>query len=84
MTLSKSIDDGGSPITLYKLYHDAGDDFTSSYTILGGYDGVSTTYVATTATDLLVTGTIYRFVYVATNSYGDSVYSNPLIAGFGA
>ena len=30
------------------------------------------------------TGEVYRFVYVAYNALGDSVYSNELIAGMSA
>ncbi len=37
----------------------------------------------TVARDGIVKGSIYRFVYVATNSLGDSAYSNELIAGVG-
>jgi len=48
------------------------------------YDGSSSTFTATVADDGLVTGRIYRFVYVATNSLGDSEYSNELISGVGA
>lgn len=48
------------------------------------YDGQSSTFTATVATDGLETGKIYRFVYVATNSLGDSAYSNEMIAGIGA
>jgi hypothetical protein len=50
--------------------------------LAGTYDGTSSTYT-TVAADALVTGMVYRFVYVAHNLYGDSAYSNPLIAGFG-
>ncbi|WP_210131950.1 hypothetical protein [Staphylococcus sp. GDK8D30P] len=64
----------------YKLYVDAGDDFSSGFTELTNYDGVSSTYTDNS----LVTGKVYRFVYVANNAYGDSEYSHDLIAGFGA
>jgi len=48
------------------------------------YDGTSASFTGTVASDGLITGRIYRFVYVATNSLGDSEYSNELIAGVGA
>jgi hypothetical protein len=57
---------------LYKLYVDAGDDFNSAFTIIPRYDGQSSTFVAITTSDSLTVGKVYRFVYVATNSLGDS------------
>jgi hypothetical protein len=72
----------------YKLFVDDGDDFTSSYHELTNYYtsflGVTSSYTADDTTDLLVLGKVYRFVYVAHNAYGDSDYSNELIAGFGS
>jgi hypothetical protein len=32
LSFSQTLDDGGSEVTLYKIYADAGNDFTSSYT----------------------------------------------------
>lgn len=49
-----------------------------------GYDGTSSSYEATIAGEGLVLGSVYRFVYVATNAYGDSEYSQHLVAGVGA
>lgn len=69
----------------YKLYADDGDDFSSNYNWLNAvYDGQATTYTADDTFDGLITGRVYRFQYVAVNLYGDSLGSNPLIAGFGA
>lgn len=84
MSLSQTLDDGGDPVTGYKLYRDAGDDFTSGWTELTNYDGSSSSYAADTTNDGLVAGRVYRFVYVASNSIGDSEVSNDLIAGVGA
>jgi hypothetical protein len=68
----------------YKIYRDAGNDFTSSYVEMTSYDGQSSTFTATVLKDGLINGRIYRFVYVATNALGDSDYSNEMIAGIGA
>jgi hypothetical protein len=57
------------------LFVDAGDDFSSQFTQLTNYDGVSTTYTATTVDDLLQTGKVYRFISAANNAYGDSDFS---------
>jgi len=84
LQFSQTLDDGGSAVTAYKLYRDDGDDFTSSHTLLGNYDGSSLTYSATVGSDGLVSGRVYRFTYVATNAIGDSLPSNELIAGVGA
>ena len=39
INFASTIDDGGSPILLYKLYADDGNDFTSSYHRLVLYNG---------------------------------------------
>lgn len=83
MKLSQTLDDGGDPVTGYKLYRDGGDDLTSSFTEMTNYDGSADTYTATVATDSLVAGKVYRFVYTAVNSIGESPQSNDLIAGVG-
>lgn len=86
MSLSPSAEDGGSPITGHKIFRDDGAAFTANTygTELTNYDASSTLYEATISVDGLVLGTIYRFVYVATNAFGDSEFSNHLIAGVGA
>jgi hypothetical protein len=84
MKFQQTADDGGTPVIGYKIFRDAGNDFTSSYVQMTSYDGMSSTFTATVASDGLVSGRIYRFVYVATNSLGDSEYSNELISGVGA
>jgi len=84
MNFQQTDDSGGTPVIRYKVYRDAGDDFTSSYVEMTSYDGQSSQFTATVAADNLVTGKIYRFVYVAANSLGNSAYSNEMIAGIGA
>lgn len=75
LSLPPSIDDQGSPIIKHKLFVDAGDNFSSQFTELTNYDGISTTYTATSLVDKLITGKVYRFVTAANNAYGDSPYS---------
>lgn len=84
LEFSQSDDDGGTPITEYKLFKDVGDSFSSAFSEVGRYDGSSLTFTMTVNDDGLVSQRIYRFVYVATNALGDSAYSNELIAGIGA
>lgn len=86
LSLSLAEEDGGSPITGHRIFRDDGADFTANTygTELTNYDGTSTLYEATISDDALVLGTVYRFVYVATNAYGDSEFSNHLIAGLGS
>lgn len=85
LRLSPAAEDGGSPITSHKILRDDGDGFTANaYAFeLTRYDGSSSTFEATVADDSLELGKIYRFSYVATNAYGDSEFSNHLIAGVG-
>ncbi len=86
LSLSPSTEDGGSPITRYKIFRDDGNEFSAiTYGVeLIGYDGISSTYTATVQADALALGKVYRFVYAATNEYGDSEFSRHLIAGVGA
>jgi len=50
---------------------------------LTNYDGVATTYTASTTVDNIVSGRVYRFVSTANNAYGDSPQSLQVIAGVG-
>jgi hypothetical protein len=86
LILSPTAEDGGSPITGYKIFRDDGNTFVANTyaTQLTRYTGAATTFLTTIVDDGLVSGKIYRFVYVATNSYGDSDFSNHLVAGVGA
>lgn len=79
----RTLDNGGSPVTGYKLLVDSGDDFSSSFNPIASYNS-ELNFIATVLTDSLVVGRTYRFVAVATNMYGDSEYSLELIAGMGA
>ena len=84
--LAPSSEDGGSAITGYKILRDDGLGLSGGAEAfeLTGYDGTSATYEATLAGEGLVLGRVYRFVYVASNAYGDSASSLPLVAGVGA
>jgi len=84
MQFQQTDDSGGTPVLRYKIYRDAGNDFTSNYVEMTSYDGQSSTFTATVLNDDLVNGKIYRFVYVANNALGNSDYSNEMIAGIGA
>ena len=78
------MDDGGSPITKYKLWVDAGDDFTSQFRQVPSYDGQSVIFTSNQTMDGLLTGKTYRLKTCATNVYGDSDFSFEVIVGVGA
>jgi len=65
------LDNGGAPITSYNLYMDNGL-LTSSFTLIAGYDGVSSTYTVTTGTEGILAGEKYRFIATAINEVGES------------
>lgn len=77
MSLTPTLEDGGDPISGYKIFRDDGAGLVgSSYTTeVTTYDGSASTHTVTVADDALVLGNLYRFVYVATNSFGDSAFS---------
>jgi len=49
MNFQQTDDSGGTPVIRYKVYRDAGDDFTSSYVEMTSYDGQSSQFTATVA-----------------------------------
>lgn len=51
LALPTSIDDQGSPIIAYKLFADAGNNFSSTFTQLTNYNGIARTYTATVTVD---------------------------------
>jgi hypothetical protein len=77
------MDDGGSPITGYKVFVDAGDNFSSSFTEVASYNGEDAVFTTHPSLDNLVQGKVYRFKTKATNVYGDSEFSNEVIIGIG-
>jgi len=74
VTVLRSLDNKGSPITHYTLYMDNGD-LSDSFTEVERYDGSSATFTVTADDEGIVSGNKYRFVTTATNSIGDSLYS---------
>jgi hypothetical protein len=72
----------GAAITGYKLWVDAGNDFSSDFVLVSSYNGQDTTFTSVAA-DLLVTGRVYRFRTTATNLVGDSDFSPEVIVGLG-
>lgn len=83
VTIGESADNGGTAITAMELWRDAGDDFSSSFTQVTGYDGSSLTYGLTQATDGLLPGKTYRFKTRSRNAIGDSDYSLEAYIAFG-
>ena len=73
INVPRSTDDQGSPITSYKVFVDAGNDFTSGFSQATSYDGSSTTFAFTVLDPLVpVNGRVYRLYVVAGNVIGDS------------
>lgn len=77
--ISRSEDNGGSPITEYRLYRDEGNNFDSEFVLVPEFDGSSETFELTT----LETGKVYRLRTTAVNSVGESAHSQELIFGVG-
>lgn len=84
LNLPRSEDDGGAPITGYKLWVDAGDDFSSTFTEVASFNGQDLVFTSSALDDGLTTGKVYRFKTCATNEYGDSFFSQEVIVGVGA
>lgn len=84
VSIPRSMDNGGSPITGYKLWVDAGDDFSSDFTQVPSYNGQDVEFTSDFDLDGLVTGSTYRLKSQATNEYGDSEFSFEVIVGVGA
>jgi hypothetical protein len=71
LEIGTSLDNGGSPITKYKLYIDSGT-LTSSFTYVSNYLGLTTTYTVTDTYEYIVSGYKYRFILTAINAIGES------------
>jgi hypothetical protein len=78
-----SEDNGGTAILDYELWRDEGDDYQSSFTIVGNYDGQGVIDDLTVADDGVVSGKIYRFKSRARNNVGYSDYSLISYIAFG-
>ena len=76
-------DNGGSAIEYLELWTDTGDDFTSDFTQVANYDGISSSYSATQVNDGLEPGKTYRFKTRAKNLIGYSQYSVEAYIAFG-
>lgn len=83
LSLQQTTDDGGSPITGYKLLVDKGNDFTSKFTEIPRYTTFASPFTVNIDDDGLLKARIYRFVLQAQNIYGLSPYSLELIVGLG-
>jgi hypothetical protein len=83
VNIGLSDDDGGSPIIRMELLRDAGDDFTSAFQLVTGYDGQALTYGFTVATDGMVAGQTYRIKTRTVNAIGTSADSIITYVAFG-
>ena len=84
--MTQTLDDGGSPVIINKLYIGGQNDAFSVFTLVAAYDGSSSSYIFNT-TDVpayIVTGSIYKISYIANNAFGDSAYATELTVGAGA
>lgn len=82
IVIQPSMDHGGSSIINYELWVDAGDDYTSAFTKLTLYTGLSLQY-GITAVDSLTKGRIYRFKSRSLNSIGFSDFSDIAYIAYG-
>ena len=73
LTLTNTLDNGGSKIIETKLFRDSGNRTSTISVEVTAYAGESQ-YTVTGLTPM----TTYRFAYVATNQFGDSDQSNPI------
>jgi hypothetical protein len=83
VTISPSADNGGSALLATALEVDAGDDYTSAFSGVTGYDGASASYGLTAGAEGLVLGRTYRLRTRSTNAVGASDYSLVAYVAFG-
>lgn len=69
LNLDLNIDSKGSDITAYELYW-ATTATPSTFTQIGTYDGISSTFTLPNGLDTITAGTIYNFKFAARNSRG--------------
>lgn len=67
-----------------ELWIDAGDDFSSSFTNVTGYNGQDLAYGFTAGTDGLSVGKTYRIKTRSINAIGASSFSDTTYVAFGA
>jgi len=83
VSVTPSTDNGGTDLIGTELWCDAGDDFTSEFSQINGYDGESPTYGFTEAVDGLIPGKTYRLRTRSLNAIGASAYSIVAYVAFG-
>lgn len=79
LTLAETEDDGGAPILSYSLYHDSGNDFSSSFTKISGFTGGASHTVTRASLGNPSQGSLFRFRYSATNEIGESEMSQLIV-----
>lgn len=82
VTVTASPDNGGTALLGTELWRDAGDDFSSVFVLVAGYDGASPTY-GLTAVDGMAPGKTYRLKSRSFNAIGASVDSIAAYVAFG-
>lgn len=80
--IPESLDNGGSNIIGYELWADEGNNFSSDFTKITGYGGLTQTYIASSV-DGLVIGRNYRFISRSFNIIGFSEFSTESYIAFG-
>jgi hypothetical protein len=76
LLLSVPEDSGGSPLLLFELFINNGDDGQEANTQVTTYTASSLQHSLTVAADGLVSGLIYKFRFRATNAVGTSEFSD--------
>lgn len=74
MTLlfSKPADNGGSPVTSFRLYINNGDETEEPETLVTSYDGISLTHTLVDSVDNLSIGSLYKLRFEAVNEINNS------------
>jgi len=82
LQINPSLENNGDPIERYSLYIDGGA-LNSSFTVISNYSDSGDFYNVTATNGSLVSGEKYRFVATATNSLGESAFSQEVRAAVG-
>lgn len=76
LLLSIPEDSGGSPLSLFELFINDGDDANEADTLVPTYSQSLLQHSLTVASDGLTSGLIYKFRFRATNAVGSSEFSD--------
>jgi hypothetical protein len=79
--INPSEDNGGTAITHMELWKDAGNNFTSAFTLVTNHSGILSSYLFTSS-DMVLSRT-YRIKVLSRNAHGASAFSTITYIAFG-